>query len=501
MAPVFVWGHDAWAVPVPVPGVPVAEQRVFGQPGSWLRAPSSIPESFGLALAAALLRFMELTGIAASATLYRAGLGSLGGEAQTVPRGELEVITAALRAELPSQWLIVTDHLNHVRSWGAGKDWCLASPLSELWGDFWSEAGRHPDLLLIYTPSHREKTLARDLSAGKSRDCFLGNLFADIAAEQKQAETGVPAAVVTEVAIADAMGVLVLKRLVALGIQIAELPRPPPPSLPALPRPDISALLAASQHNFQKVRGGYRCSACEFVVTRAELRKGEDGYCIPADGVWIDGDGRPIPPPPNHPECERIAVQYGFDTSHQLGRTPNGVICWRCGAWSESNRAVGLRHPCGQPSKAAKLAIERVATGRTARWVPEEAVVRARNFRHLTVRRADALQREERACRAAAPLLASSTPTPVRRRLRGKQSLLAAVVYLHSAVTAETPAAGPPNPDALIEDPDLELAALPLENLVDDALSPADAARVLLMAGAFYPDSEFVEPDPQELWG
>ena len=160
-----------------------------------------------------------------------------------------------------------------------------------------------------------------------------------------------------------------------------------------------------------------------------------------------------------------------------------------------------MRHPCGQPSKAAKLAIERVATGRTARWVPEEAIVRARNFRHMTVHRAEALHREERACCAAAPLLATSTATPVRRRLRGKQALPAAAVYLHSAVTAETPAAGAPNPDALIEDPDLEIAALPLEDLVDDALSPADAVRVLLMAGAFYPDSEIVEPDPQDLWG
>ena len=72
---------------------------------------------------------------------------------------------------------------------------------------------------------------------------------------------------------------------------------------------------------------------------------------------------------------------------------------------------------------------------------------------------------------------------------------------MHSAVTAETPAAGAPNPDALLEDPDLELAALPLENLVDGALSPADAARILLMAGAFDPDSAIGEPDPQDLWG
>ena len=294
---------------------------------------------------------------------------------------------------------------------------------------------------------------------------------------------------------------MLLKRLVSLGIQIAELPRPPPPSLPALPRPDISALLAASQHNFLKVRGGFRCVACEFVVTRAELRKGEDGYCIPADGVWIDGDGRPIPPPPNHPECERIAAQYGFDPSHQLGRTPNGVICWRCGAWSESTRAVGLRHACGQPTKTARLAIERVATGRTARWTPEEATARALNFRHLTIHRAEALQREERACRAAAPLLASATQPPARRRLRGKQPLPAASVYLHSAVTAETSAAGALNLDAPIEDPDLDMSAPPSGDLLAGALNPADADRILWMAGAFHPDSAVGEPDPLDLWG
>ena len=161
------------------------------------------------------------------------------------------------------------------------------------------------------------------MAAGKSRDCFWGNLFADIAAEQKQSEAVAPYCVVTEVAIADATSILVLKRLVSLGIRIAEIPRPPPPKRVAFPRPDIVALLAASQRDFVRVRGGFRCRACEFQVTRAELERGEDWYCIPADGVWIDGDGCPIPPPPNHPECTRIAEQYGYDVSHQLGRTPN----------------------------------------------------------------------------------------------------------------------------------------------------------------------------------
>ena len=71
---------------------------------------------------------------------------------------------------------------------------------------------------------------------------------------------------------------------------------------------------------------------------------------------------------------------------------------------------------------------------------------------------------------------------------------------MHSAVVAETFAEGAPNPDALIEDPDLEAAAPPLEDLVE-ALSPADAERILQLAGAFNPVSDNFEPDPWGPWG
>ena len=77
----------------------------------------------------------------------------------------------------------------------------------------------------------------------------------------------------------------------------------------------------------------------------------------------------------------------------------------------------------------------------------------------------------------------------------------AASVYLHSAVTAEASATGVLNPDAPIEDPDLEMPALLPDDLLDGALSPADAARVLWSAGAFQQDSEWFELDPQASWG
>ena len=77
----------------------------------------------------------------------------------------------------------------------------------------------------------------------------------------------------------------------------------------------------------------------------------------------------------------------------------------------------------------------------------------------------------------------------------------AASVYLHSAVTAEISATGVLNLDAPIEDPDLDLSALPSDDLLAGALDPADASRILWMAGAFQPDSAFGEPEPQDLWG
>ena len=289
----------------------------MGEPGRWLRLPADLPDSFAVEALKAVNTFVELAGVAVSVTLVRVGLGILGGPRQTVPRGELVAISSALAIEHPKEWIVVTDRKNHVRGWRDGREATLGTPLGELWEDFWESSSRHPITMLLYTASHRERSLARDLPNGRSPDLFLGNLLADVAAGARAPEAAVPTDIVNGVNRIDAISTIILKRLVAMGISIADVPRAAA-SLAPIPRPDIKALVAASDHNLKKCETGYRCERCHFTLTRTDLRKGANAACVPPDGLFLGHDGLPVPPPPGHPECARLVERFGYHPSHDL---------------------------------------------------------------------------------------------------------------------------------------------------------------------------------------
>ena len=124
---------------------------------------------------------------------------------------------------------------------------------------------------MLYTPSHRERSLARDLARGRCPDLYLGNALADVAAGVRAAEAAAPSAVVEAVNMLDAVSILILKRLVVLGIGIADKPRVVVVR-PRVPRPDVVALVAASQHHLRKSASGFACDCCGLTLTPWLLR-------------------------------------------------------------------------------------------------------------------------------------------------------------------------------------------------------------------------------------
>ena len=81
-------------------------------------------------------------------------------------------------------------------------------------------------------------------------------------------------------------------------------------------------------------------------------------------------------------------------------------MCWACGAFSSSSRAVGLRRPCpGVPTAAGSVIIERVAAGKAARWLPDDSTEVARRDREFTLNRALREQAEHRAIRRCSAAL------------------------------------------------------------------------------------------------
>ena len=126
--------------------------------------------------------------------------------------------------------------------------------------------------------------------------------------------------------------------------------------------------------------------------------------------------GLPAPPPPDDPQSLALLGYYGFNLSHRASRYPGGVLCWSCGAFSSSSRAVGLRRQCpGVPSPSGITIIERVAAGKAARWLPDDPYETSRRDREFTLERAwrvQAASRESRRLGALLKLRLNSKSTP-----------------------------------------------------------------------------------------
>ena len=134
----------------------------------------------------------------------------------------------------------------------AGKDASLATPLADLWEDFWAAASVHPELVLLYT-----------------------------AAGARAGEAAADSAIVQGINRVDAVSTVVLKRLVTIGLDVAERARTPIVLSP-IPRLDVKALVESSDHNLLKCEAGYRCSRCNLTLSRTDLRKGGQCFLRPA---------------------------------------------------------------------------------------------------------------------------------------------------------------------------------------------------------------------------
>ena len=103
----------------------------------------------------------------------------------------------------------------------------------------------------------------------------MGNALVDLAAGIDVTEAAVDYATVDYVDRIDAVSVKLLKRLVALGIRAAEVPRARPAKAVRCKAPDLAALVSSSQHDLVKGNsGGFTCRTCRINLTRSNLRKG-----------------------------------------------------------------------------------------------------------------------------------------------------------------------------------------------------------------------------------
>ena len=245
----------------------------------------------------------------------------------------------------------------------------------------------------------------------------MANGFADAAAGLDAREAEIDWGIAESVSIVDGIAAKVLRRLTAMAMAIADLKRDPRPTRqPRRPRPDIAALAAASDHDLVRQAAGYRCSLCATHLTRSQLRAGEGDGCFPPDVHFRNLYGRPAPPPTGSAASSEVAARLGFHPTHRIGGFDGGHICWDCGAFSSSNRAVGLRRPCTTPTQAGRAARCRVAQGRAAKWMPRDAAEARTIARAALVDRACQLQQRHSEQAKAAALLEA----PKRRRSVGK---------------------------------------------------------------------------------
>ena len=250
-------------------------------------------------------------------------------------------------------------------------------------------ADRGCPIRLGHTAAHKEGETASRSIAGRTAQDQLLNAAADEAAGIRSEEAQVPYAVEYETEQADKLAWLVARRLAAVGIQAALVRRAKGAKSERAQRPDVSALLKSSSHVLRRTPTGWKCEACWRIFTRSQLRHGE-GEVEPCTGSvpsWCSVSGDPRAPPLDEQSAQQtreLAAKVGAHVSHSVSVANDRILlCWRCGAFSESLRMVGLRAPCPgvPPNQAAADAILRLRSGRLAKWrrrCPDEDAKRRR---------------------------------------------------------------------------------------------------------------------------
>ena len=144
----------------------------------------------------------------------------------------------------------------------------------------------HEELVLLWTKSHGERTLASDIQGGRSPEMFLGNSFADFAAGVRGDEAAAPADVANRIGFADAAAYRIIDRIVAVGCACAAVKERRPAAARRTVRPDLAALVSGSRHTLKADGRSFRCSTCDILLSRPDLRAGESGECIPVLADW-----------------------------------------------------------------------------------------------------------------------------------------------------------------------------------------------------------------------
>ena len=174
---------------------------------------------------------------------------------------------------------------------------------------------------------------------------YLGNAFADCAADVRGDEAAAAFDVSNRVGFADAAAYKILSRLVSIGCLCAALKGRRPPPVRRAPRPDLSVLVSSSRHALRTDGRSFRCEVCDILLSWPNLRAGDCGECVPVAADWRTAEGLPAPPPPNHPHVHALLGYLGFDLSHRASRFPGGggilldlwrLLCQLQSSWVEA---------------------------------------------------------------------------------------------------------------------------------------------------------------------
>ena len=288
--------------------------------------------------------------------------GALPGDRQTVNRGELLAVVAALGRIQPVPGVSTVICTDSLYTWRGAFDPEARDDGSnfDLWMALKEQVDRHGGRVEFHkVPAHR--TWA-DVDAGVISELDLvGNMVADLIANTFASGCQVPQQVVSEVAMSDARAWIVQEHLARVMILAVKLQ----PQLKKTLRQRCKrkkTLSSAMQmgHRLAAQFGGHRCRVC--LVWKGQSAKAF-WRCNPCQGN------------PGIVEADRVeaAAVHGPATgtvlfggkaihgSHTFGFCRGILWCWKCGAWTQGGRVKNLGQPCNRfPNGPGKTVLRRV---------------------------------------------------------------------------------------------------------------------------------------------